>query len=353
MVKIFNMSYFPRKSYLNFIDHYNAQDNVPDLTSSYYQKTNCLFKVSQAGTQDLGNGAINFEKNDLILFNENQEAVVIPQNYSANPPNFSNVLILFSSSFTNNINTTPFNLPFDIPLINNDKINAQEGTFIVAETGRYLITFNIIYQASNESVDIRAKIAVNGQIFEGLAQNGNVNPNGGVDITSISLSAILNLNADDEVSVIVSKAGREGQALLLDGQSQLYLQKIETIMPKLNAQTLNNNTKYDLLHNENGLQTLCKNVDTDYNVSSKDGIVFCDCTNQNIVISLPPLTEVQNQIFTFVKKDTSNHIVEIKVNDSSTESINGDSKLFLRHAFESFSIFGRQSDFIVTSAVRN
>ncbi len=100
-------------------------------------------------------------------------------------------------------------------------------TLIVKESGRYDIRANLSLYSSSARANTNARIAVNGTAVGALAASGYIRSASGHNQSSIHISEILNLNANDVVTIVTYREANSGTVRFNgSGESSFVINKL-------------------------------------------------------------------------------------------------------------------------------
>ncbi len=185
--------------------------------------------------------AITNPANGLIVFNTDLNEFHFNCGTTATPDwvkTSHSMSVKYSNTDTTtnvNPNTTPINLPILGNLEWNDNTslytaNTVANTITVTQDGRYKITVNVSLLAAAATARLTPEmwIEINGTQQGAYGSTGYIRNNGGHQESSLHITEVLNLTANDIISVSIVRTGANGSVNLRSaGTSNIYIEKIK------------------------------------------------------------------------------------------------------------------------------
>lgn len=144
-----------------------------------------------------------------------------------------------NTDITTNVNSNPAGTPINIPILGNLEwnddttlytANTGTNTITVSEAGRYRITVNVSLLAAVNTARLTPEmwIEINGTQQGTYGSTGYIRNNGGQTESSLHITEVLNLAANDVVSISITRTGANGNVnLRSSGSSNIYIERIK------------------------------------------------------------------------------------------------------------------------------
>ena len=228
----------------------NNSTTIPPTTSLWIQSNGSTWNAISSGTdiltdlsQDTSTGRISYVNENNITQTVNLISADADNSIGAGSDGGAYLKINMGGRWTNSDTSTDLNIDnTEVPIFGNQDykdggntlFEVLGSTLIVKDAGRYDIRANLSLLGINSSgnseqrTNVNARIAVNGVAVGALGASGYIRWASGHEQSSIHLNEILQLNANDVISLLTYREASDGTVTLSGvGESSLMINKLK------------------------------------------------------------------------------------------------------------------------------